>query len=75
MTEDEEDVDTTTDPAEHLIRPFAPPVPATVSVPINHDARGEEEDVRYLNDNPMADLDFGDPTKAEEICDVCRLGK
>lgn len=49
------------------MRPFAPPVRATVVVPTHRDSRGEEEDVRYLNDNPMADLDLGDPTKAEEI--------
>jgi len=67
MTEEEGDYSTTNDPTEHLIRPFAPPVPTTVSVPIHRDGRGEEKDARYLEDNPMADLDFGDPARAEEI--------
>jgi len=67
MTEDEDDYNTTDDPTEHLIRPFAPPVPTTVSVPIHREGRGEEEDARYFDDNPMADLDFGDPARAEEI--------
>ena len=67
LTEDEDEPDITDDPAEHLIRPFAPPVPDSVSVSIHRDSRGEEEDARLMDDNPMADLDFGDPTKAEEI--------
>jgi len=46
--------------ADDYSRPFAPPEPDMLSVLIHCDGRGEEEDVRYLNNKPMADLDFRD---------------